>query len=48
MSDLDGAAERMVQSLVPVALSMAAAVLVSSLERCAAMLLLVPRPGERG
>lgn len=43
MLDLDGAAERMVQSLVPVDFSMAAALLVASAETLAAFLLLIPR-----
>ena len=43
LSDLSGAAERMVQSLVPVPLSMAAAMLVGAGETFAGACLLIPR-----
>lgn len=43
ISDLPAAAERMVQSLVPVALSLPAAMLVAASETFAGVLLLVPR-----
>jgi len=43
LTDLDATAERMVQSLVPVALSMPAALAVAIYETFAGVLLLIPR-----
>lgn len=43
LADLDATAQRMIQSLVPVSLSMAAAVAVATFETFTAVLLLIPR-----